>query len=271
MKSNITEESSIQTALIIGAGRVAWSLIPALQQAGVLIKGVLSRNYSESLRYLNAYSINIPEDRTNIPLVDAVFLTVADSAIESIANKFQNTLQSGQLLIHTSGSVGMDVLGNGGMTGVLYPMQAFTKEAVVPFRSPDVPVFVEGNTDQSQELILQLAQKLSGKVQVLSSEGRRRLHLGAVIASNFSNLMYKLTDELIPEVDFEVFESLIRNQVDLATKLGPAAAQTGPAIRGDEPTIAMHLELLRENPEIQEMYLSLSRLINPAISDPGAL
>lgn len=271
METNNVDVASIRKVLIIGAGRLAWSLIPALQQAGIQVVGIHSRTYTETAKYLNAYSINVYSDLENLPPVDAIFLTVPDSAIEPIALQLRTSMRPDQMLIHTSGSIGLNVLGSAGPAAVLYPMQAFTREATVTFRNPDLPIFVEGNTGQSQQRVFELAEKLSGRVQVLHSGSRRKLHLGAVIACNFSNLMYRLTDELTPEVDFGVFESLIRNQVELAITLGPAAAQTGPAARGDQSTIDAHLEMLREEPDLQLMYMQLSRLINPDISDPADL
>lgn len=261
----------IKTVLIIGAGRLAWSLIPALQNAEFKVMGIMSRSTVEAERFGRVYSIDFFHNHEELPAADLVILTVPDAAIESTAQSLLPFLNQNQLLAHTSGSVSIEALCTDSATGVLYPMQAFTKEFVVPFNSPDIPFFVEGSDGVTRNRLLDLANRLSGKVQELDSLARRKLHLGAVISCNFSNLMYRLTAELIPEVEFAVFESLIRNQVELATRLGPASAQTGPAIRGDETTIATHLELLRENPEIQEMYLFLSRLINPTISDPRAL
>lgn len=268
MTSQNSRKYAIQTALMIGAGRLAWSLIPALQQVGINVEGIVSRTYSEAERYGDVYSINSENVLKDLPPSDLIILTVPDSAVESTAHLLRPYLSQRQVLVHTSGSISLKALGEFPDTGVLYPMQAFTKESVVPFNNPDIPLFVEGSNDRVKNGLLDLARRLSGKAQFLDSEARRKLHMGAVIACNFSNLMYRLTDELIPEVEFTVFESLIRHQVDLATKLGPAAAQTGPAIRGDQETIALHLEMLREKPELQEMYLRLSQLINPAISDP---
>lgn len=271
MKSKIVQKSDISTAVIIGAGRLAWSLIPALQDSGIRVEGIVSRSATEVERYGKAYSIDYFHAYQDLPPSDLVILAVPDAAITTTAHIIRPFLIQDQLLVHTSGSVDIDVLQTHSLTGVFYPMQAFTKESAISFNHPDIPLFVEGCDELVQRRLLDLAGRLSGKAQVLDSQARRKLHLGAVIACNFSNLMYRLTDELTPEVDFGVFESLIRNQVELAMKLGPAAAQTGPAVRGDSSTIDAHLEMLREIPEIQEMYLRLSRLINPAITEPQDL
>lgn len=262
------ESNNKFTVSILGAGGVAWSLVPALQRAGVQVEGIWSRTSIKAERYAAHYQIKAFRELSQLPSSDVMILTVSDLAIASLARQVSPYLSVNQLLLHTSGAVGLGALGEHSKIGVLYPMQAFTRERVVPFRKPSIPVFIEGNTLQSIREVQQIARILSDRVQALDSEARRKLHLGAVIACNFSNLMYRLADELTPEVEFSVFESLIRNQVDLAMKLGPAVAQTGPAMRGDQQTIEAHLDMLQYMPEIREMYLTLSRLINPDIKDP---
>jgi hypothetical protein len=41
----------------------------------------------------------------------------------------------------------------------------------------------------------------------------------------------------------------------------PGDVQTGPALRNDEQTMAAHLQLLSQNPELQEVYELISQLI----------
>jgi predicted short-subunit dehydrogenase-like oxidoreductase (DUF2520 family) len=39
----------------------------------------------------------------------------------------------------------------------------------------------------------------------------------------------------------------------------PADAQTGPAIRGDQKTILNHLQMLKNEPELEQLYRLLSQ------------
>jgi predicted short-subunit dehydrogenase-like oxidoreductase (DUF2520 family) len=41
-------------------------------------------------------------------------------------------------------------------------------------------------------------------------------------------------------------------------ELHPKAAQTGPAVRGDENVMGKHLEMLADEPEIKEIYKMIS-------------
>ena len=53
---------------------------------------------------------------------------------------------------------------------------------------------------------------------------------------------------------FEAYLSLVRGAVDNVAELGPAAALTGPAARGDELTIARHLAAI--DPSERDAYRS---------------
>jgi predicted short-subunit dehydrogenase-like oxidoreductase (DUF2520 family) len=147
-------------------------------------------------------------------------------------------------------------------------MQAFTQEEVVSFRQSPVPLFVEGSNEHISSRLLALASRLSPLFQVMESESRKKLHLGAVLVCNFTNLLFRLADEVVEEVNLSMYEPLIRHQVNQAMALGPIAAQTGPAIRGDLTTIAGHLQLLAHRPDVADIYRKLSTQINPHLAFP---
>jgi len=88
-----------------------------------------------------------------------------------------------------------------------------------------------------------------------------KLHLGAVLVSNFPNYLYRLAAELVPEAGIHAFESLIRGHIEKVFEYGPQNTQTGPAIRGDMNTLYQHLEILQDDPKKREMYWLLSSLI----------
>ena len=49
--------------------------------------------------------------------------------------------------------------------------------------------------------------------------------------------------------------------------LPPRQAQTGPAVRFDENVMDMHLDLLDENTDFQEIYLKMSEQIQRLLPD----
>ena len=129
---------------------------------------------------------------------------------------------------------------------------------------PQVPVFVEGSSDAEQETIKTLAHDLSGNVSVLSSNGRKKLHIAAVFACNFANHMYAISERLLESegVPFSVMLPLVRETARKVEQMSPAQAQTGPAVRGDRKVIDEHLQLLKDCPEYAELYRLISIDIN---------
>ena len=63
------------------------------------------------------------------------------------------------------------------------------------------------------------------------------------------------------QIPQEVIWPLVEETIKKAKHIGPAKAQTGPAIRNDQKTINEHLEYLKNQPELQNVYAKLTQLI----------
>ena len=248
---------------LIGAGNIAWNLIPSFQQAGLKVVQLISRSADKLERFQAAYQIaEISKEVKNLkPEVDLVFLCLPDRMIMEVVEQLPAT---NAVVVHTSGSTALEALKVcAPHIGVFYPLQIFTQQKIADMSQ--IPIFLEGEGEVLVGLD-QLARKLSQQVYHLHSEERLRLHLGAVMACNFSNLMFKLAQEVLPidlELDFSIYEALIREHIDKVLAFQPENTQTGPAIRGDMETIDQHLNLLTDQPAIRKVYWELSRLINP--------
>lgn len=227
--------------VLIGRGRVATNLLPALQQAGHEVVSVNSRTLEE-----------LPSK------ADVYIISVKDSALQEVARQATKGRES-QLFVHTAGSMPMNIFsGMATHYGVFYPMQTFSKERQVDF-SP-IPVFLEASDDATLSLARTLAESISRHVYVLSSEDRKFLHLSAVFACNFANHCYALSAELLEKhgIPFDVMLPLIDETARKVHELHPLDAQTGPAVRYDENVIRMQSSLLSDSPVLQEIYNLLS-------------
>jgi len=252
--------------ILIGAGRLAWNLIPALQAAGYPIHQLISRNEHRLKEYQQAFDIRHIGSRVEdmLPDVATVWLCVSDDALPGLAAQLKGKINGDTIVLHTSGSTHISVLtASGGKIGVFYPLQTFNRKKQADFRQ--IPILIEGEGNVGQQL-MPLAWKLSDKVWMLSSEERMRLHVGAVFACNFTNYLYRVASDGLPKsLDFSVFAPLVRQTLENAIEFHPEQTQTGPAVRGDQITIDKHLELLSERPDQKELYLQLSRAINPEV------
>ena len=248
---------------LIGAGNVATCLGPRLKEAGHEITAVYSRTVESARALADRLGATYTTDIKAVPASDAAIVMLKDDALKELAPAIAGSLK-GALLLHTAGSVPMDIWREAGATqyGVLYPMQTFSKESRIDWSQ--VPLFIEGSSDRTLDSIRQLALSISPDVTPLSSDGRKKLHLAAVFTCNFSNHMYAIAERLLATegVPFSVMLPLVRETARKVESIKPADAQTGPAVRGDRKVIGEHLELLKDYPELADLYRLISIDIN---------
>lgn len=164
------------------------------------------------------------------------------------------------VVAHTAGSVGIDELVlDIENRGVFYPLQTFT--AGVPVDLRQVPLLIEGSTKKAEKELRELASALSEYVYITTSQQRLALHAAAVFASNFTNHMYASAQGILAEhgLPAGLLKPLIAETARKAAEAADAAdVQTGPAARGDRKTVDKHLELLRNDKRLQELYKLIS-------------
>lgn len=250
--------------VIIGAGNLAWHLAPALEDAGLVISSVYSRHRRNAQRLADRLYGTPAQDHLDFSTSKAqlFIIAVADDAIEAVAQGLQ--LPPGATLVHTSGSQPLLALRRAAThrTGVFYPVQTFSQSRYVDFRQ--VPLCLESDDPEVLLRLTKLARKISQHVALVSSEERQVLHVAAVLANNFTNHLLRMAQTLTEAhyVDFSLLHPLIEETVQKALEGSPAAAQTGPAVRGDETTIKRHLKQLRHfDPAYAKVYRLLTQHI----------
>lgn len=254
-------KQSIQKAVIIGAGNLSWSLIPNLQEAGIVVSQLISRTAKRRHLYSQAYDLSLQTDQLSEidQEADWVFLCVRDHMIGQLAKDLEPYMPPKAIALHSSGSMALDTLEVlGDRIGIFYPLQIFTRQAVTDFGS--LPLFIEGNPKVLPRL-KSLAERMSPQVKTMDSAARLRMHLGAVMVCNFTNFLYTQASGIM-EGDFEVYIPLIKKHLEKVFSHGPENTQTGPAIRGDYKTLFKHLNSLEEQPDLRQLYKYLSKLIN---------
>ncbi len=190
---------------------------------------------------------------------DIIIIASKDDIIPRVSEKVRG---KARLIAHTSGSVPASVLnGVSPLTGVFYPLQTFTKG--VEMEKSDVPVFIEGNNEEAREILADVARSFTDRVFFAGSEERKKLHVAAVFACNFTNALIGMADELLKEdgYDYTVLLPLIKQTIGKLSHIDPRNAQTGPAARGDCKVVESHLRMLESHPELQEIYGMISQFI----------
>ncbi len=242
---------------IIGYGNVAQHLIKAFEQnSEVRIEQVFSRNLKNDVK--SNLSFQIISNWDELLPSDLFIIAVSDDAIAEVSTKLP--LQN-QLVVHTSGSVGLEELDSKNRRGVFYPLQTFTKEKKVDFKQ--IPICIETEFETDMEIIKKLAILISDKTYLINSQQRKALHVAAVFVNNFVNHLYQIGNEICQEnqIPFSILEPLIRETASKIETLSPQNAQTGPAKRNDIKTIHSHLDFLKSNEIHQDIYKILTQSI----------
>lgn len=258
----MSDVKKIKTAVILGAGKLATQLSKELVRQGIDIKQVYCRSYTADLQPIYGLEVSYISSISELYTVaDLYVIAVSDNAITEVAKQVcDRGVKS--LLVHTSGSTDMSVLKDySDRIGVLYPMQTFSKENEVNFK--DIPFFIEANNKADESLLIELACRMSDRVQSISSEQRKHIHVAAVFACNFTNYMFTMSSDVLAEigVSFDTMLPLIEETIRKLKTIPPVEAQTGPAIRQDSKTIDKHLDILKTDKNKHSLYKQITESI----------
>ncbi len=247
----------------IGSGNLAWHLAPALDNAGFVVTEVYSQNpkHAEALteRLYQAEAKTSLDFSTSSSRI--FIIAISDDAIKDVATEI--VLPDDSFLIHTSGSQPMNILRFAAIDniGSFYPLQTFTKNKKVDLKT--TPIFIESNNEETEEIMLLMAKAISSNVKKIGSDERKALHVAAVFASNFTNHMLTLSKNILQQnhLSFDLIKPLITETINKSLTLGPEKAQTGPAFRSDLEILDHHMEFLKEDPKLAEIYQLISQAI----------
>ena len=230
---------------IIGSGNVAHHLIMAFEKSPTIqLIQVFARNPENISQSISTQIIT-----NNINLLgeaDVYIIAVSDSAIENVSASLPF---NDRLVVHTSGSIPIDMLNSKNRRGVFYPLQTFTKSRETDLNN--VPLCLESENQKDLEILTNMAKAVSGTPYNISSIQRKALHVAAVFVNNFTNHLYDIGAEICSRnnIPFNILKPLIRETAEKVMKISPQEAQTGPAKRKDSDTIESHLAFLSDENE----------------------
>lgn len=267
---------------IVGAGKVAYSLVKALLDAGINVTSIYSRRKEPSEKL--AARFNIPLYGDSLSAIDSssdiFFLAVPDSEIENAAYVLSNAKLDFNkcLFVHLSGSQDISRLkllkSKGASIASFHIMQTFPSCEVVELR--DHFAAIETDNSTTEKCLFDLALKLKLKPFHISSEKKVFYHLTGVWASNFLianlfNAFQVFQTAKISEVDFlQIVKPIIDSTFDNVLKNGISSSLSGPVIRGDLETIKKHVSALSSevlnNEDLSSKALSSEALSSEALS-----
>lgn len=248
----------------IGSGNLAWHLAPALDNGDFPVQEVYSKNPAHAASLVERlYQANVKASLDFSTSSSGIFIiATADEAIEEIVQEIILPDED-VVLIHTSGSQPLTILGYAATQnlGVFYPLQTFSKDRKTEFK--EVPIFIESANAQTEKVLRAMGNSLSKDVFPITSYDRKALHVAAVFASNFTNHMLLIAQDIMKEnsLSYDWLKPLIAEMVNKSLSIGPENAQTGPARRGDLEILDKHVEFLQDNETAAELYKIISQHI----------
>ena len=248
------------SVVLIGAGNVGTHLARRMKATDIELLQIYSRSLSSAENLGTELSIPYTSELASIrPDADVYVFAVSDDVLPDVLRQVP---PNKGLWVHTAGSVPMSVFdGLADRYGVLYPLQSLTKDRAIDFA--EVPLFLEANSEDAYIRLNDLANTLSNRVTPLSSDKRAYLHLAAVFASNFVNHLYVVANEITDQqgIDFDALFPLIEETAKRTSVLKPRDTQTGPAVRNDQKVMKRQYDMLKDHPNLQELYALISQSI----------
>ena len=262
---------------LIGAGRLASVLGPALSKIGLSCEAVINRSLKPAellVERIGSGEARSLKSSRSIP-GRLIIITVTDDALTSVTATLAHTDTdwTGRIVLHTSGVHSSEVLsalqGHGAETASFHPLQTFTTQATEDESSSifkDLPVTIEGAED-ARAVAEDIARRFGATPFHIRTDAKILYHAASVTASNYlvtlsalAEELYKATeplDEANPrgETEHGMFKALAHQAITNAYTQGPGNALTGPVVRGDVDVLAAHLtEIEKRAPHLIPAY-----------------
>jgi predicted short-subunit dehydrogenase-like oxidoreductase (DUF2520 family) len=241
--------------VIIGSGNVATVLARKIKAANHTIVQVVGRNAEKVALLAEEMGCKTGDFATVDKGASLYIIAIADSALHTIGSKLS---LANRLVVHTAGAVPKDVLATVSANyGVMYPLQSLRMERP---QLPEIPFLVDANNKTVLADLVAFAGTLSDNVTESTDADRLKLHVAAVVVSNFTNHLYAHAQDFCEkeQVAFSNLQPLIEETAVRMRQVPPKDLQTGPAIRNDVYTLDRHLKTLAAHPKLRYLYIKLT-------------
>ena len=258
---------------IVGAGRVGLSLARALALSRSPVT-VLSRGTRPLPDGVTASTDWSP----TVANAGIVMLAVPDDVITSVARQLATlgSVSHRHVVLHCSGLHGRAALAplasSGAALGSLHPLMTFTSADGEPSVLAGTPAVIEGDA-RAAAAARALAELLQmTPIVELAEEAKPGYHAGAVFAANYLVVLASIAERLAADAGADssskaLYVPLMRRAVENVASNGAVGALTGPVMRGDIGTIALHLAALEGHD--RELYATFARMALELARDAG--
>jgi predicted short-subunit dehydrogenase-like oxidoreductase (DUF2520 family) len=269
---------------VVSAGRVGAVMGAALGRAGhavVAASGVSKESVRRADELLPGVPL-LPPDEV-VSKADLVLLALPDDALEGMVRGLAaaGALRAGQIVVHTSGAYGVDVLQpaveHGALPLALHPVMTFTGRAEDLDRlvACSVGITAEEDDEAAWNVGEALVVEMGSDPIRVAPASRPAYHTALAHASNHLVTLVADAADLLRQEGIATPERLLgpllSAALDNSLRHGDRAL-TGPVARGDAGTVRKHLDVLRDKaPEMLPAYRELARRTATRASASGLL
>lgn len=262
---------------VVSAGRVGAVLGAALHRAGhtvVAASGVSKESVARAGELLPGIPL-LPPDQV-AERADLVLLAIPDDVLAGTVRGLVATgsLRSGQIVVHTSGAHGVDVLAPATELGALplavHPVMTFTgrSEDLQRIVSCSFGITAPDGDEAAWHAAEALVMEMGGEPVRVPESARPLYH--AALAHGANHLITLVTECLdmlrsagigtaTPGATERLLGPLLSAALDNALRHGDRAL-TGPVARGDVGTVRTHIEAIgAAAPRVLPSYLAMAR------------
>lgn len=257
---------------IVGAGTLATALATALRRSRYRISEIVTRDSPNSVRHARSLARRVGAQAETLKearfTASVTWICVPDDAIGDVALQIASDRDwKGKIVLHSSGALNAEVLGplrrRGAQVGSAHPLMTF-----VAASEPDlhgVPFALEGNA-KALALATTLVGSIGGKSFRIAPELKPAYHAFGFFSSPAIVALVVAAQEvgklagLSEHKARELMEPIVRQTIENCFQTNPQSAFSGPIKRGDVATIRKHLQVLRKNRELLDLYRSLGRI-----------
>jgi predicted short-subunit dehydrogenase-like oxidoreductase (DUF2520 family) len=266
--------------VVLGAGRVGTAVAVLLRRAGYEVAAVSGREATRERAAAWLPGVPVLDPAAAAALGELVLVAVPDDLIAMTVSRFAGAWHRGQWVAHLSGAAGLGalapVLDGGARRLAVHPLQTFPDVERAIDALSGCAVAVTADDEDGYALGEKVARDLGAAPFRLADELRSLYHAAAVFASNYLVVTSAIAERLFADAGvpdpIAAMHPLQRATLANVARLGPRAALTGPAVRGDAGTVARNLEALAADaPQTVPAYVAMCRAALGVALEAGRL
>jgi predicted short-subunit dehydrogenase-like oxidoreductase (DUF2520 family) len=256
---------------IVGAGRLAATLAPALFSAGHTLTEIVFHRDTSSLRRartlarkIGARAVVAEDSELN---AKTIWFCVPDGKIRQAAAELIGAGEwEGKIAFHSSGALASDELNalrkRGAAVASVHPLMTFVSGSRPDLRG--VPFALEGDRS-AISVARQILNGFQAKPLVIRKQDKVLYHAWGTFASPLLIALLATTERVARASGVSIHAArermlpILNQTLANYAALGPAKAFSGPIVRGDAEVLRRQLAALKKVPEARKVYLALAR------------